>query len=58
MHVFGRKKMLLRIWKRHAEDVYLLREAEAAYSAYFEAEKVGLSMENTVYFDINAEESA
>ena len=50
--------MILRIWRRHAEDAHLLRKAEAAYSACFEAEKVGLSIENTVHFDINAEESA
>jgi hypothetical protein len=42
----------------HNEDAHLLRESEAAYSVYFEAEKVDLSLENAVHFDINAEESA
>jgi len=41
----------------HADDVYMLREPESAYSTHFGAEKAGLSLENTVYFNINVGES-
>jgi REP element-mobilizing transposase RayT len=40
-----------------AVEAQVLREPAAAYNAHLGAEKVGLSLENTVYFDIKAEES-
>lgn len=38
-------------------EMHVLREPEAAYSVDMECEMEGLSLENTVYFDINVEES-
>ncbi|MFW8602428.1 hypothetical protein ACOHYD_13225 [Desulfobacterota bacterium M19] len=35
------------------EDIHMLREPEYAYSASLRGEKVGLSIENTVFFDEN-----
>jgi len=41
---------------RQEEGDFMLREPEVAYSARFDPEKGLLSLDNTIYFDINAEE--
>jgi len=35
----------------------MLREPDSSYSLHFDGEKVGLRVENSVYFDINVGES-
>jgi len=37
-------------------EAHMLRALEISYSVYLESEKGGLSLDNTVYFNINAEE--
>ena len=34
-----------------ADCAYILRELESAYTTHFEAKKLGLSLENTVFFN-------